>query len=147
MIISCGILAYRIINGNKEVFLAHPGGPYFKEDYNTWSIPKGHKEHLEESEICARREFQEETNKTPPKNLTFFGSFRVNREKIVKVFIGETNFTLDGCISNTCEIWWKDKVITIPEIDDWGWFNLKEALNRINFGQKQIIRKFMKEFS
>ena len=39
---SAGILLYRMIDGALEVFLVHPGGPFFKnKDDGSWSIPKG----------------------------------------------------------------------------------------------------------
>ena len=39
---SAGILMYRFRNGNIEIFLVHPGGPYWaKKDKGAWSIPKG----------------------------------------------------------------------------------------------------------
>jgi predicted NUDIX family NTP pyrophosphohydrolase len=42
MRISAGILLYRRKNNQLEVFLAHPGGPFFKnKDNGSWSIPKG----------------------------------------------------------------------------------------------------------
>jgi len=39
---SAGILIYRKKNGKVQVFLVHPGGPFWKnKDLNSWSIPKG----------------------------------------------------------------------------------------------------------
>ena len=40
--ISAGLMMYRVRSGALEVFLAHPGGPYWtKRDAGGWSIPKG----------------------------------------------------------------------------------------------------------
>ena len=45
-----------------EVFLVHPGGPFWKNrDDGAWSIPKGLIDEGEEPLAAARREFQEET--------------------------------------------------------------------------------------
>jgi predicted NUDIX family NTP pyrophosphohydrolase len=39
---SSGILIYRKKNGKIQVFLVHPGGPFWRnKDLNSWSIPKG----------------------------------------------------------------------------------------------------------
>jgi predicted NUDIX family NTP pyrophosphohydrolase len=39
---SAGILIYRKKNGKIQIFLVHPGGPFWKnKDLNSWSIPKG----------------------------------------------------------------------------------------------------------
>jgi hypothetical protein len=39
---SAGILLHRERGGFKEVFLVHPGGPFWKnKDTGAWSIPKG----------------------------------------------------------------------------------------------------------
>ena len=49
---SAGILLYRNINKPLEVFLVHPGGPFFKnKDEGSWSIPKG--EFLDDEEALA----------------------------------------------------------------------------------------------
>ena len=59
---SAGLLMYRRSKGHPEVFLIHPGGPYWaKKDKGAWAIPKGEYEPGEEPLVAARREFQEET--------------------------------------------------------------------------------------
>src|SRR4051812_49248658 len=58
---SAGILAYRWRNGEPELFLAHPGGPFWKnKDDGAWSIPKGEIGPDEDPLKAAQREFQEE---------------------------------------------------------------------------------------
>ena len=40
--IAAGLLMYRVREGELEVLLAHPGGPFFrKKDNGAWTIPKG----------------------------------------------------------------------------------------------------------
>ena len=59
---SAGLLIYRFRDGELEVFLVHPGGPFWaKKDLGAWSIPKGEFESGEDPLQAARREFQEET--------------------------------------------------------------------------------------
>jgi predicted NUDIX family NTP pyrophosphohydrolase len=39
---SAGLLIYREASGRIEVFLVHPGGPFWaRKDDGAWSIPKG----------------------------------------------------------------------------------------------------------
>ena len=59
--ISAGLVAYRVRNGALEVFLAHPGGPFFvHKDAGHWTIPKGEVEPGEDLLTAAIREFHEE---------------------------------------------------------------------------------------
>ena len=59
---SAGILLYRRRNDGWQVFLVHPGGPYWKtKDLGAWSIPKGEFEPAEDPLESAKREFTEET--------------------------------------------------------------------------------------
>ncbi len=60
--ISAGLLMYRMKNNQLEIFLVHPGGPFWKgKDEGAWSIPKGEVEEGEDFFKCAKREFEEET--------------------------------------------------------------------------------------
>ena len=59
---SAGLIMYRKQEGHLEVFLVHPGGPFWaKKDAGAWSIPKGEFEEGEDPLAAARREFHEET--------------------------------------------------------------------------------------
>jgi len=63
--VSAGIVAYRVRNEALEVFLAHPGGPFFvHKDAGDWTIPKGEVEPGEGLLAAAIREFQEEIGLT-----------------------------------------------------------------------------------
>jgi predicted NUDIX family NTP pyrophosphohydrolase len=62
---SAGLLMYRRLDSVIEVFLVHPGGPFWaKKDSGAWSIPKGEFEEGEDALDAARREFHEETGFT-----------------------------------------------------------------------------------
>jgi predicted NUDIX family NTP pyrophosphohydrolase len=59
---SAGILLYRWTARTLEVFLVHPGGPFWKgKNAGTWTIPKGEIEDGEPALDAAVREFREET--------------------------------------------------------------------------------------
>ena len=58
---SAGILLHRVRDGEREVLLVHPGGPFWaKRDDGAWSIPKGEYAEGEDPRACALREFEEE---------------------------------------------------------------------------------------
>jgi len=57
---SAGLLLYRRGNDGFEVFLVHPGGPFWAhKDEGVWSIPKGEFEPGEDPLAAAHREFTE----------------------------------------------------------------------------------------
>src|SRR5882724_10412083 len=59
---SAGLLMFRLRNGEPEVLLGHPGGPFWaSKDEGAWSIPKGEFAAGEEPLAAAQREFEEET--------------------------------------------------------------------------------------
>ena len=59
---SAGLLMFRRRGRDIEVFLVHPGGPFWaKKDAGAWSIPKGEYAEGEDPLDAARREFEEET--------------------------------------------------------------------------------------
>src|ERR1700760_3908422 len=67
--ISAGLLLYRYAgnDGHLELFLVHPGGPFFaRKDLGSWGIPKGELDGDEDQLAAARREFTEETGFAGP---------------------------------------------------------------------------------
>src|SRR5437016_7566792 len=81
---SAGLLMYRRRDGGLEVFLVHPGGPFWaKKDFESWSVPKG--EYLDDESplTAAKREFQEETGFTAAGNFLELGDLRLPSGKIV----------------------------------------------------------------
>src|SRR6478672_8513814 len=92
--ISAGLLMYRVRNGELEVFLAHPGGPIFRQkDFGHWTIPKGEVQEDEELLGTARREFQEEVGREPRGEFLPLGWIRQKGGKVVHAwaFAGEWN--------------------------------------------------------
>ncbi len=64
--VSAGLLMYRLRQGVVEVLLAHPGGPFWRnEDDGAWTIPKGEIAPGEDAHAAALREFEEETGIRP----------------------------------------------------------------------------------
>jgi len=140
---SAGILLYRNTNNILEVFLVHPGGPFFKnKDEGSWSIPKGEFLDDEEALTAAKREFEEETGQTIDGNFISLGSIKQKSGKIVYAWAVEGNINHETIFSNTCEIEWpprSGKKLTIPEIDRAAWFEVDEAKRKINPAQAELI--------
>ena len=87
--ISAGLLMYRMRDRQPEVFLAHPGGPLFKnKDEGHWSIPKGEIESGEDLLAAAIREFEEETGLEPRGDFIELGAIQQKGGKIVHAWGG-----------------------------------------------------------
>jgi len=137
---SAGILLYRIRNKQLEVFLVHPGGPFFKnKDAGSWTIPKGEPEVEEPLFQTALREFREETGFLPNGQARELTPITQKAGKRVSCWAIEGNLDPEQLQSNTFEIEWPPKSgkrKAFPEIDKGEWFSLEEAGKKIN--QMQI---------
>ncbi len=142
---SAGILLYRIRSKQLEVFLVHPGGPFWeKRDLGAWSIPKGEFEEGEEAETAARREFQEETGVQVEGLMIALNPQRQKGGKLVYAWALEGNLDPETIQSNTFELEWpphSGKKGTFPEIDRAGWFPVQAAFEKINPGQAGFIQE------
>ena len=140
---SAGILLYRNTNNVLEVFLVHPGGPFFKnKDEGSWSIPKGEFLDDEEPLTAAKREFEEETGQPIDGGFISLGSIKQKSGKTVYAWAVEGDINHETIFSNTCEVEWpprSGKKITIPEIDRAEWFEVDEAKRKINPAQADLI--------
>src|SRR5262249_6731407 len=89
-LVSAGLLLFRRTAGRLEVFLAHPGGPFWaKRDDGVWSIPKGLLEKGEDPLAAACREFVEETSIRPRGPFRSLGSVAQKSGKIVHAWACE----------------------------------------------------------
>jgi predicted NUDIX family NTP pyrophosphohydrolase len=147
---SCGILLFRRPGGALEVLLAHPGGPYWKQqDYASWSVPKGIAEGDEALEAVAAREFEEETGfalstvavdpGAPPLDL---GEVTLKSGKVVRAWAVEGDLDAAEARSNEIEIEWPPRTgrrLVIPEVDRVAWFGLAEARKRAHPVQAAFV--------
>lgn len=142
---SAGILLYRKIDNALQVFLVHPGGPFFKnKDTGAWSIPKGEFLNDEEPLMAAKREFEEETGQPVNGEFIALGSVRLKSGKTVHAWAVEGDIDHETIVSNTFEIEWPPKsgrMVTMPEIDRAAWFELANAKQKINSAQAAFIEK------
>jgi predicted NUDIX family NTP pyrophosphohydrolase len=142
---SAGLLMYRRAkDGSLEVFLAHPGGPFFKKkDAGVWTIPKGEPQAGEDARLCALREFEEETGMRP-KALQFvdLGTVRQRAGKLVQAWAFEGDWQGRELRSNSFEVEWPPRSgrrQTFPEIDRVEFFSIEAARSKINQAQVEFL--------
>lgn len=146
---SAGLLMYRGSGEETEVFLVHPGGPFWaKKDAAAWSIPKGIPDAGEDLLAAARREFHEETGFTAEGDFRPLGAFKQPGGKIVHAWAVEGDCDPAQLVSNEFEMEWPPKSgkrARFPEIDRAAWFRAPEALLKIHRGQQPILFKLLSE--
>lgn len=143
---SAGLLMYRRREGGIEVFLAHPGGPFWAKK-DVWTIPKGEYEPGETPLDAARREFQEETGFTPRGEFLGLGEIRQPGGKRVVAWAFEGDCDPAELVSNTCLVEWpprSGRQIEIPEVDRGAWFSIDRARPRIFKGQETFLDRLVK---
>jgi predicted NUDIX family NTP pyrophosphohydrolase len=134
---------YRRLEAGLEVFLVHPGGPFWaKKDHGAWSIPKGEYEEGEDALDAARREFHEETGFTAEGIFLDLGVIKQAGGKTVAASAFEGDCDPQQLKSNLCRIEWpprSKRLIDIPEVDRGNWFSIPEARERILKSQQPLL--------
>src|SRR6476659_133945 len=88
--VSAGLLLFRRQAGRLEVFLAHPGGPFWvSRDAGVWTLPKGLVAAGEDLLAAARREFEEETGVHAREPFLPLGRVRQKSGKVVHAWAWE----------------------------------------------------------
>jgi len=145
---SAGLLLYRRRSGRTQVFLVHPGGPYWsKKDDGAWSVPKGLVSPGEDELVGARREFKEETgfDTAAAAREHDLGTFLLPSGKRLHVWAIEGDCNPAELRSNTFTMEWppnSGRTAQFPEVDRGDWFERDQALQRISHGQRPVLGKF-----
>ena len=142
---SAGLLVYRNKQDYLEVFLVHPGGPFWKKkDKKAWSIPKGEFEAPEQPLDAAIREFEEETGFSVKGEFLPLTPVKQPGGKIVYAWAIQGDFDPGKFISNTFNITWppgSGKKQQFPEIDKAAWFDIPAAIEKILKGQIPLLQE------
>jgi predicted NUDIX family NTP pyrophosphohydrolase len=151
---SAGILLFRRHGETLEVLLAHPGGPnWSRQDYGSWSVPKGVAEPAEEPEAVAAREFAEETGfalasvaSNPERPHLDLGAVQLKSGKVVRAWAVEGDLDPALATSNEFEIEWpprSGRMLRIPEVDRVAWFEPDEARRRAHPAQAAFVDRLV----
>lgn len=145
---SAGILLYRMAENGLEVFLVHPGGPYWaKKDEGAWSVPKGEFEAGEDSLDAAKREFKEETGFDITGNFMELTPLRQPSGKVVYVWAVEGNIDATSIKSNMFSMEWpprSGKEQEFPEVDKGSWLTIAQAQEKLLPGQRGFLEQLKK---
>lgn len=150
--VSAGILLYRHRSAGLEVLLAHPGGPYWRnQEFGSWSVPKGIAEDGEPLEAVAAREFSEETGFTladvasdAARAHLDLGEVTLKSGKVVRAWAVEGDLDPALASSNEIEIAWpprSGRTLMIPEVDQVAWFGIEEARQRAHPAQAAFVER------
>ncbi|HEU0137219.1 MAG TPA: NUDIX domain-containing protein [Flavobacterium sp.] len=143
---SAGILLYKKVDGQLMFFLAHPGGPFWKnKDAGSWSIPKG--EFTDELPLdAALREFEEETGTRLKGEFIELEPVKMKSGKMIYAFAFEGDIDPDTITSNTFDLEWppkSGKIVQFPEVDRAVWFRVDEALVKVVEVQGSFVREIL----
>jgi predicted NUDIX family NTP pyrophosphohydrolase len=134
---------YRRRESELEVFLVHPGGPFWvKKDAGAWTVPKGEYLNGEPPLEAAKREFQEETGFPVGSAFLELGAIRQASGKLVSAWAFEGDCDPTRLVSNLCQIEWplrSGRMIEIPEVDRGAWFSISEARERMLQTQRPFL--------
>jgi predicted NUDIX family NTP pyrophosphohydrolase len=139
-------MMFRQRGGELEVFLVHPGGPFWQnKDLGAWSIPKGECLEGEDGLTAAKREFEEETGVKPVGKFIPLGDVKQPGGKVVTAWAVEGNCSTT-ILSNTFSMQWPPKSgqkREFPEVDRANWLPLHEAQVRLHRGQTEFLERLM----
>jgi predicted NUDIX family NTP pyrophosphohydrolase len=141
---SAGLLLFRTTSGRLEVFLAHPGGPFWaQKDEGAWTLPKGLVEEAEEPLAAARREFEEETGIRPEGPFLPLGTVRQKAGKLVHAWACEGDAEAGSGTSNLVRVRTPAGWIQVPEVDRCEWFTMDEAGRKLNPAQVAFVDRLV----
>jgi predicted NUDIX family NTP pyrophosphohydrolase len=143
---SAGLLMFRRKTNEVEVFLVHPGGPFWaRKDEGSWTIPKGEYFDGEEPLAAAQREFREETGFEARGEFLDLGTVKQTGGKLVSAWALEGDCDPALLASNLCTVEWpprSGKMIEIPEVDRGAWFSLAAGRTAILKSQQPFLDIF-----
>ncbi|GJG85755.1 NTP pyrophosphohydrolase [Gemmatimonadetes bacterium T265] len=143
--VSAGLILFRRTAGQLVLFLAHPGGPFWRgRDAGAWTIPKGVVHPGEELLDAACREFREETGVEARPPYLPLGHVRQRAGKRVHAWAWEGDADPDAATSNTTRAEWprgSGRWLTYPEVDRYGWFAPDAAREKLNPAQAAFVAR------
>ena len=141
--VSAGLVLFRAGPRGLEIFLAHPGGPFWaRRDAGAWTIPKGVRRggrgpaRRRRSASSARRPAWSPAAPSCP-----LGSVRQKSGKRVHAWAWRGDADPATVTSNHMKIEWprgSGPRQSYPEVDRCAWFTPAEAREKINAAQSEL---------
>jgi predicted NUDIX family NTP pyrophosphohydrolase len=140
---SAGVLLFRVRDGDTQVLLTKPGGPFWRNKHaGAWMIPKGVIEPGEAPAEAALREFEEEVGTRLTAVPFPLATIRQAGGKVVEAFAVEGDFDPSTLLSNEFEVEWpprSGRIERFPEVAEARWMNLDEARELMLPSQAPLI--------
>ena len=131
-----------------ELFLAHPGGPFWaRKDAGAWTIPKGLIAQGEAPLDAAQREFWEETGIRPRGPFIPLGSVRQKAGKVVHAWAFAGDADPASVTSNMARVKTAGGWRQFPEIDRCEWFSPDEARQKLNPAQAELVDRLIQRLA
>jgi len=134
---------YRRRTSELQVFLVHPGGPFWSgKDRAVWTIPKGEVGPAETPLRAAKREFKEETGFEIGGRLLRLTPRKQPGGKVVHAFAVEGNCDAAAIRSNRFRMEWpprSGRKREFAEVERADWFSLKAAREKLHKGQIGLL--------
>jgi predicted NUDIX family NTP pyrophosphohydrolase len=145
-VLSAALMIYRGTGDSLEVFLVHPGGPYWaRKDDGAWSLPKGLVEEGELPLAAAQREFQEETGFVPPAGAYLdLGDVRLPSGKVVRAWAVAADVNPAQMKSNVFRLEWPPRsgvYREFPEADRGDYFPVEAAKRKLHPAQANFVER------
>jgi predicted NUDIX family NTP pyrophosphohydrolase len=142
---SAGLLMYRIRDGQLQVLIVHPGGPFWaRKDAGSWFVPKGEIEPGEDALAAAQREFQEETGLVPAGPFVDIGEVTQKSGKRVRAWAFEGDCDPAAIASNTFSTEWpprSGRMQSFPEIDRAIFADAPAASEKLNPAESAFVQR------
>ena len=142
---SAGLLLYRQSDKSVEVFLVHPGGPFWiRKDDGAWSIPKGEFADGEDTLEAAKREFKEETGFDVEGEFEAMLPIKQSGGKLVYAWAVQGDMDASAIRSNSFSMEWppgSGQIQDFPEVDRGSWFDLNSAKRKILKSQLELLEQ------
>jgi len=150
--VSAGLMLYRFRDEELQVFVAHPGGPFFAaKDDGHWTIPKGEVEPGEDLLATAIREVAEETGikVDPASNFIALGTVRQKGGKVVHAWAVEKDLDDTRPVqSNLLTMEWppgSGRMLEFPEVDRAQFFPVAEAKRKLKAAQAELVDRLVEQ--
>lgn len=141
--LSAGLVLYRKRGTEIEVFIVHPGGPFWaKKDDGVWSIPKGEYLDGENPLAVAKREFAEETGSQVSGPFIELPAAKQPSGKIIRAWAVEGDLDAGSIRSNHFSMEWppnSGRMQSFPEVDRALWCSVPLARQKLLPGQRVLL--------